>query len=129
AQAFAEYLGQHWRVLDRPGFGHVSREVLWAAECALHRLDDLEHDPELKNAFLQQVWSCRQALERSAHLLASTEHPIAFLGSPGVGKTTVICTVADLRRTGEKDLNHQMALQTGSGRTTICEVHIRRGSE
>jgi transcriptional regulator with XRE-family HTH domain len=129
AQAFRDYLQQDWRVLARPGFGHVSREVLWDAEQALQRLGQLENEPELKNAFLQQVRSCRQGLERSANFLLSTEHCIAFLGSPGVGKTTVICTLAELRKPGEKDLNQQMALQTGSGRTTICEVHIRRGSD
>ena len=102
ARAFAEYLRQDWRVLERPGFGHVSRETLWEAESALQRLDDLADDPELKNAFLQQVRSCREALERSARFLFSTEHQIAFLGSPGVGKTTAICSLADLRKPGRR---------------------------
>src|SRR5205823_9939579 len=70
----------------------------------------------------------RSALERAAKFLFSTEHPIAFLGSPGVGKTTMICTLAELRNRVEKELNRAMALQTGSGRTTACEVHVRNAS-
>src|SRR5690242_17590290 len=32
AKAFAEYLGQDWRIIERPGFSHISRETLWSAE-------------------------------------------------------------------------------------------------
>ena len=49
-------------------------------------------------------------------------------GPPGVGKTTIVCALARLRNLLEKELNRQMALQTGSGRTTVCEVHVRNGS-
>ncbi len=129
AKTFANYLNQDWQILEKPGFNHTSREALWTAECALRRLRDLEDDPELKNAFLQQLRSCRLGLERSAKFLQSTEHPIAFMGSPGVGKTTVICTLSDLKKPEGKDLNRQMVLQTGSGRTTVCEVHVRNGSD
>jgi transcriptional regulator with XRE-family HTH domain len=128
AKEFGEYLRQNWRILEKPGFYHLSRKTLWEAECSLQRLDDLKDDPELKNAFLQQVNSCRLGLERSADFLHSTEHPVTFFGRPGIGKTTVICTLSDLRKPGE-NLNQQMVLQTGSGRTTVCEVHVRNGSE
>ena len=131
AKAFAEYLGWQWIILPTPGFNHVSREALWKAEQALQRLTDLKDDPELKNAFVKQVESCRQALERSAKFLLSTEHSIAFIGKPNVGKTTAICALTDLRDDSEKenDLGRQMGLQTGGGRTTTCEVHIRCGGE
>lgn len=129
AEAFAEYLGWNWTILDAPGFNHISREALWKAEQALQRLDALKDDPELKNAFLKQVESCRQALERAAKFLLSTEHPIAFFGKPYVGKTTAICALTDLRDTTEKDLSRQMGLQTGGGRVTTCAVHIRCGGE
>jgi transcriptional regulator with XRE-family HTH domain len=129
AKTFAGYLNQDWQALEKPGFNHISREALWTAEGALRRLRDLEDDPELKNAFLQQLKSCRLGLERSAKFLQSTEHPIAFMGSPGVGKTTAICTLSDLKKPEGKDLNRQMVLQTGSGRTTVCEVHVRNGGD
>lgn len=127
AKEFAEYLREEWRVIPRPAFGHVSRRALRRAEVALQKLGNLEVDPEVRNAFLRQIKSCKEALERAVEFLLSTEHPIAFVGSPGVGKTTVICALADLRNVGEKELNRQMVLQTGAGRTTVCEVHVRYG--
>ncbi|AEB07943.1 helix-turn-helix domain-containing protein [Desulfobacca acetoxidans] len=129
ANDFNDYLSQDWRILGSPGFNHINRETLWEAEQALQRLEDLESDPELKNVFLQQVKSCNAALEQSAQFLMSTQHQIAFFGSPGVGKTTSICALSDLEKSAGKDLKHQMVLPTGSGRTTICEVHVRNGSD
>jgi transcriptional regulator with XRE-family HTH domain len=130
AQAYAAYRKTNWRILERPGFNHVSLAALWKAEESLQRVAEMEKDPDLKNAFVQQIRSCRQALERAANALRSTEHPIALIGAPGVGKTTVICTLAQLRK-GEwdSDLDKQMALQTGGGRQTLCEVHVRNGGE
>ncbi|WP_417385609.1 helix-turn-helix domain-containing protein [Gimesia sp.] len=129
SRAFAEYLQQDWQVLDPVAFHHVSRGVLWEAELALQRLRDLREDPDIRNVFLKQIESCEEALYQKASFISSTEHPIAFIGSPGVGKTTAICSLADLRDPSEEDLNRQMALQTGSGRTTICEVHVKYGGE
>ena len=126
---YAEYMAQDWAVLERPGFEHTDRKPLWHAEEALQRLRALEDDPNLKNVFLKQVQSCRDALSKAARFLANTDHPIAFVGSPGVGKTTAICGLANLRDESEKDLDGQMVLQTGGGRTTICEVHVRYGRE
>jgi transcriptional regulator with XRE-family HTH domain len=130
SKAFATYIRTEWKILERPGFNHVSLAALWRAEEALQRVAEMEKDPDLKNAFLQQIRSCRQALERAANALRSTEHPIVLVGAPGVGKTTVICTLAQLRK-GEwnSDLDKQMALQTGGGRQTLCEVHVRNGAE
>lgn len=130
SKAFGAYLKTDWKILERPGFNHVSLASLWKAEVALQRVAVMESDPNLKNAFLQQIRSCREALERAANALRSTEHPIALIGAPGVGKTTVICTLAELRNGGkDADLDKQMALQTGGGRQTLCEVHVRNGGE
>jgi len=130
AKAYASYLKTDWTILERPGFNHVSLSALWKAEVALQRVAKLESDPELKNAFVQQIRSCRQALEQAAKALLSTEHPISMIGAPGVGKTTVICTLAQLRKVEhEINLDKQMVLQTGGGRQTLCEVHVRNGGE
>lgn len=131
ALEYAEYLSQAWAVLERPGFEHANRRSLWEAELALQRLKSLQEDPDTKNVLLKQVDSCRDALVRTARFLQNNEHSIALIGSPGVGKTTLICALANLRdeSTLERDLEHQMVLQTGGGRTTICEVHVRFGGE
>ncbi len=42
----------------------------------------------------------------------------------------MVCTLAGLRREdGELELNEQMILQTGGGRVTVSEVHVRNGSD
>jgi hypothetical protein len=45
---------------------------------------------------------------------------IRFIGNIGVGKTTAICSLLKLT-----DANGLPVLDTGSGRTTACDVHIR----
>ncbi len=82
AKAYADYLGQKWVLSERPSFKHVDREHLRKAEDGLQRLVELENNPELKKAFLQQIRSCREALERTAGQLRSTEHPVALIGPP-----------------------------------------------
>jgi transcriptional regulator with XRE-family HTH domain len=130
AKQFAEHLGREWQVLPPPAFRHPSREVLWIADSALKKLEQLKDDPELKNLFVKQIESCRAALANTATFLGSVVHSIAFLGSPNVGKTTAICaTENSLRDSTEAELKKQIVLQTGGGRTTICEVHVRRGGE
>ena len=128
AQAYAEYLRHEWSELEAPGFDHPNVDVLWEADQALRRLRELSDDPDLRNAFVRQIRSCRDALREAARFLESVEHPVAFIGSPGVGKTTVICSLApELRDWAADGLDKQTALQTGAGRTTICEVQVRRG--
>ncbi len=130
SKAFADYLHWNWCVLEAPTFDHPNLKILWKAEQALQRLDKLKDDPEIKNVFIKQIDMCRNQLLRAAKYLQCTEHSIAFMGSPGVGKTTAICAITEeLRDRKEEDLNRQIVLQTGSGRTTICEVHVRRGGE
>jgi transcriptional regulator with XRE-family HTH domain len=129
AKLFGEYIDWEWTVLERPGFQHVSLGALWKAEQALHQLDPLLNDPNIKNAFAQQIKSCREGIYRAALYLADTEHGIAFIGPPKVGKTTSICALSDLRDPSQTELGDQMALQTGGGRVTVCEVHVRSGDE
>jgi transcriptional regulator with XRE-family HTH domain len=130
AAAYAIYLTTEWRITEQPGFNHPNREQLWKAEAALQRLQILEDDPEMKNAFLQQIKSLRMALERVTKQLRSTDHQIILIGPPEVGKTTVGCELAGLRRAdADLDLDDQMALQTGGGRVTISEVHMRNGGD
>jgi len=123
---FADYLGWEWKILERPGFNHVSLPALRQAEQALQQLDPLLND----HAFVQQIRSCREGIINAATYLANTEHGIAFVGPPKVGKTTAICALSeDLHDPTQEDLGDQMVLKTGGGKVTICEVHVRRGDE
>jgi hypothetical protein len=82
-----------------------------------------------KTLSLSRLNPAGQRWSGAAKFLLSSEHPVAFIGKPNVGKTTAICALTGLRDDSEKDLNKQMGLQTGGGRTTTCEVHIRCGGE
>lgn len=46
---------------------------------------------------------------------------LKFIGNIGVGKTTAICNLLGL-----VDANNKPILDVGSGRTTICDVYIRK---
>ena len=129
ANDFAKYLESSWSELEQPWFGHPSLDVLQQSELAMQRLKSLMNDPEVKNSFLKQVNSCGEALKRVAKNLYSTEHSVVYIGKPGVGKTTAICSEGQLRNTKEKTLAKQMIFQTGSGRSTVAEVHARYGSD
>lgn len=129
AKTFAEYLADEWKIIEKPGFNHVSLPALRKAEAALQELEPVLNDPEIRNAFAQQLKSCRDAILSAACYLSSTEHGIAFVGPPGRGKTSVINTLAEIRDFEQKELDDQMAMKTGGGRVTICEVHVRSGDD
>ena len=66
---------------------------------------------------------------RHAEFLRSREHRVAFVGSIGVGKSTAICKLVGLVKPGESKLTKETVLETGGGRTTLCEVHIVTGPQ
>ena len=56
-------------------------------------------------------------------------YPIVFFGKPGVGKSTLINVLLNLKvggapATSKLALKNQGVLSTGSGRTTVCEVSL-----
>lgn len=73
---------------------------------------------------LNQLKLLRANLQSSREFLLSKDHLIAFIGSIGVGKTTAICGILGL-----VDDKGGTALSTSSGRTTLCEVEIRKGDK
>jgi len=68
-------------------------------------------------------------LENKKHIneisleLSNTEFSAAFIGKIGVGKTSAICKLTDLKYKGSGDELVDI-LKTGAGRTTVCEVRI-----
>lgn len=129
SDSFAEYLSFDWMELDQPTFNHPSLAVLQRSERAFQRLKLLADDPEVKNSFLKQVESCGNSLRLVSANLQSIEHPVVYIGKPGVGKTTAICSEGRLRNAEETTLAKQMIFQTGSGRSTVGEVQVRHGSD
>jgi len=67
----------------------------------------------------------------AAEPLGELKHDIAFIGDIGVGKTTAISFVFDLLVPPDaeaENINRPM-METGGGRTTMCDVHIKSGPE
>jgi transcriptional regulator with XRE-family HTH domain len=127
AEELREYLDQGWHELERPPFEHPDRKTLWVANGLLKKLRHLKSDPELKSVFLRHIEVYENELRTLAANLSATDHSVAFVGSIGVGKSTAICMMADLRVSKEGPLNKQVVLEAGAGGTTICEVHIKNG--
>lgn len=127
ATAFRQYLRDDWDMLERPPFDHPDRETLWTANGILRKVRDLKANPELKSVFVRQIEMYEADLRALAADLRSTDHNLAFIGSIGVGKTSAICTMTDLRTDTDGPFNRQMVLEAGAGGTTICEVHIKTG--
>lgn len=123
-----EILDREWRVLDRPPIGHCDRDLLWATELALNELGLLAQRPDVKSAFLRRLEEYREELLRTARLLLSTDHQVAFIGSIGVGKSTALCRLTGLEvPAGPR--GPIPVLQSGGGGVTICEVHLRQGPD
>ena len=78
----------------------------------------LEKTPKSYSTY-KQLKVHREFLIESIDYLKNFNHTVAFIGKVGVGKTTAISKLLNLI-----DSNGQELLQTGGGRTTICEVEI-----
>ena len=129
ALEFKTFLSDEWRHLERPPFHHPDRKHLWRADQLLEETQELRAGASA--SFDKHVLLFEQEIEDAARFLHDDSHDIAFVGEIGVGKTTAICSVADLRVPEDKakQLMRQMVLEVGAGGTTICEVQVTGGSQ
>lgn len=69
------------------------------------------------------------SIDKTRKFLEDKNHPIVFIGSVGIGKSSLISVAANLIiGSPPKDrvsLKNNSVLAIGSGRTTVCEVRIR----
>lgn len=65
----------------------------------------------------------QELFDDAVRYFSNSHQKLAFIGSIGIGKTTVICHLLGLLKDGEP------ILSTGSGRTTLCEVEISTGNQ
>jgi len=129
ANELNDYLHQDWDEVERPQFEHPSRQTLWLVNDLLTKLRKLKADPEVKSVFFRHIEMYENELRTLATNLLSTDHSVAFVGSKGVGKSTAISIMLDLRVAAEGPLNKQMVLEAGAGGTTICEIHVKEGPQ
>ncbi len=84
-----------------------------------NRIDLMLNKTPKSYSTYKQLKVHREFLIESTDYLKNFNHTIAFIGKVGVGKTTAISKLLNLINN-----NGQEVLQTGGGRTTICEVEI-----
>ena len=129
AMNFKDTYGRIWKYVERPQLGHPDESILWEAEIALRKLNELLEDPDIKNIFVKRLEAFREELYEAAWRVYRTEHVIAFVGDIGVGKSTAICRVADIEVQDEKTGVLSPVLEAGGGGVTICEVHLVQGPQ
>lgn len=128
AREFARTLLLEWRHLPQPSLRHPDLEALIAIEAAIRDLRDFLTDGEAPAVLAGQAELLAGRLDKVGRYLLSLDHQVVYVGQIGVGKTTAACRQAGLVENAAtaSDLKG-MLLDTGGGRTTICEVEVRQG--
>ncbi len=126
---YIRYLEKEWRILPPPAPETPELENIWIVEQKLKALEDFVQEKDLPGPVQAEVDMHRQSLWDAAAFLSCLDHQIAFIGDIGVGKTTALCLAAGLVLPESKTgLDGKVALETGAGRITVCEVRIKAGS-
>jgi hypothetical protein len=116
-------------MLPPPALETPELENIWVAEQKLEALEAFVQEKELPGPVQAEVDMHRQSLRDAANFLSCLDHQVAFIGDIGVGKTTALCLAAGLVLPDSKaGLDNKVALETGAGRITVCEVRIKAGS-
>ena len=92
----------------------------------MHRI---ESDAEISNVLRPQLDFLRESLLRVANFIFRRDHGVNFTGRIAVGKTTALCHIAGLLIQKQGGVRQNAVLDTGAGRTTLCEVHLRSGPQ
>lgn len=126
---YIRYLEKEWMILPLPAPETPELESIWTVEQKLKALEDFVQEKNPPGPVQAEVDMHRQSLRDAAAFLSCLEHQIAFVGDIGVGKTTALCLAAGLVLPASKTgLDGKVALETGAGRITVCEVRIKAGS-
>ncbi|RZI43671.1 transcriptional regulator [Herbaspirillum sp. HC18] len=124
-----ELMQRQWLVLPRPPLDHRDQDLLWKAECVAQALVEFRSRPNISSSFDKRLTEYLNELEHFVQLILKREHAIACIGAIGVGKSTAICAATGLEVPNEKGGAPLSVLESGSGGTTICEVHVSTGPE
>jgi len=129
AREYSRYIKKEWRILPRPAPEIPEIEPIWVAEQKLKALEAFGQEKDLPSPVRAEVDMHQKSLRDAADFLSCIDHQVAFIGDIGVGKTTALCLAADLVLPDPKAaLDSKVALETGAGRITVCEVRIKAGS-
>lgn len=128
AEALAELLTFDWTHLPRPSLRHPDHEALVAVERGLRQVREFLDDGQVPTVLAGQAQLLDRRLEEAGRYLLSLDHEVVYVGEIGVGKTTAACRQAGLvlDEATASDLKG-MLLDTGGGRTTLCDVRVETG--
>jgi transcriptional regulator with XRE-family HTH domain len=117
-----------WKHLPQPPLRHPDLQFLLEVETALNRLYEFKSGASVPQVLAGQAELLFRRLFEFGEFLLNLDHRIVYVGEIGVGKTTAVCRqaglITDPARPG--DLKGMM-LDTGGGRTTLCDVYIQAG--
>jgi len=128
ADALAQLLALEWVHLPRPSLRHPNLEALVAVERGLSQVREFLDDGQVPTVLAGQAQLLDRRLEEAGRYLLSLDHEVVYVGEIGVGKTTAACRQAGLvlDEATAADLKG-MLLDTGGGRTTLCDVRVETG--
>lgn len=128
AHRLLQFLQKEWNILPSPSLDVPELDAIWLAEQTLVLLGSFEQERDPPGPVQAEIEMHRQSLQDAANFLSRLDHQIGFIGEIGVGKTTAVCLAANLLLSEPGGtLPNRVALETGSGRITICEVQIKAG--
>ena len=129
ALKLAQILEVDWRHLTCPSLKHPNLETLAEVEAALQRLQSFLESQSMPPVLVGQAELLFRRLAEVGEFLLSLDHKVAYIGDIGVGKTTAVCRQAGLvTDLATAATLKGMMLDTGGGRTTLCDVYVQRGS-
>lgn len=127
AQNYLRFLEKEWKFISRPSPDNPEFAALWSGERQIERLHAFEQAHNLPMPLRAEIDMHRQSISRAADFLGDLNHDVSFVGDIGVGKTTALCFVANLLMPGPGAALDKVALETGGGGTTVCEVQVKKG--
>jgi len=128
ALTIAEAMTLPWEYLRQPSFEHSELAELISIERSLSKLSEFRTSLKPSSDLLGQVDLFFRRLQDAGAFLLKLEHQIGYVGEIGVGKTTALCKLGGLTIASQNpdDLTGMM-LDTGGGRTTLCDVVVQKG--
>jgi transcriptional regulator with XRE-family HTH domain len=117
-----------WTNLPQPSLRHPDLDTLVAVESALGRVRAFLGGGQISAVLAGQAQLLDRRLEEAGRYLLSLDHEVVYVGDTGIGKTTAACRQAGLvtDEATAADLKGMM-LDTGGGRTTLCDVRVQTG--
>ncbi len=128
ATTLVELLAIDWVHLPRPSLRHPDLDALVAIERGLAEVREFLADGQVPTVLAGQAQLLERQLEEAGRYLLALDHNVVYVGEIGVGKTTAACRQAGLvlDEATASDLKG-MLLDTGGGRTTLCDVRVETG--